>query len=84
MDERRRHAARHPLPRADGLRHPVRLPHACARSASTAASRAKRARNCVRRADGRIERLEGCDETVLEAGEAIIIVTPTGGGFGNP
>ncbi|MEO8422067.1 MAG: hydantoinase B/oxoprolinase family protein, partial [Hyphomicrobium sp.] len=40
--------------------------------------------NCVRRADGRIERLGGCDETVLEAGEAIIIVTPTGGGFGNP
>ena len=40
--------------------------------------------NCVRRADGRVEPLEGCDETVLEAGEAIIIVTPTGGGFGNP
>ncbi len=40
--------------------------------------------NSVRRADGRIERLEGCDETVLEAGEAIVIVTPTGGGFGNP
>ncbi|MDP1640491.1 MAG: hydantoinase B/oxoprolinase family protein [Hyphomicrobium sp.] len=40
--------------------------------------------NSVRRADGRIERLEGCDETVLAPGEAIIIVTPTGGGFGNP
>ncbi len=38
--------------------------------------------NSVRRADGRIERLEGCDETVIEAGEAVIIVTPTGGGFG--
>ena len=39
--------------------------------------------NSVRRADGRIERLEGCDETVLEPGEAIVIVTPTGGGFGS-
>ena len=38
--------------------------------------------NGVRRTGGRIERLEGCDETVIEAGEAIIIVTPTGGGFG--
>jgi 5-oxoprolinase (ATP-hydrolysing) len=38
--------------------------------------------NLVRRRDGRLERLKGCDQTVLEAGEAIIIVTPTGGGFG--
>ncbi len=38
--------------------------------------------NSVRRADGRIEKLEGCDETVIEPGEAITIVTPTGGGFG--
>ena len=38
--------------------------------------------NLVRRADGRLERLQGCDETVLEAGEAIVIVTPTGGGVG--
>jgi len=38
--------------------------------------------NLVRRTDGRLERLKGCDQTVLEAGEAIIIVTPTGGGFG--
>ena len=39
-------------------------------------------RNIVRRKDGRIEELKGCDQTVLEAGEAITIVTPTGGGFG--
>jgi 5-oxoprolinase (ATP-hydrolysing) len=39
--------------------------------------------NSVRRADGSIERLEGCDETVLAPGEAIVIVTPTGGGFGS-
>jgi 5-oxoprolinase (ATP-hydrolysing) len=36
----------------------------------------------VRRADGRIEKLEGCDQTVLEAGEAVIVTTPTGGGYG--
>ncbi len=40
--------------------------------------------NSVRRKDGRVEPLQGCDETVLEPGEAIIIVTPTGGGFGKP
>jgi len=38
--------------------------------------------NLVRRADGRLQRIQGCDETVLEAGEAIVIVTPTGGGVG--
>ncbi len=40
--------------------------------------------NIVRRNDGRMERLEGCDQTVLAPGEAIIIKTPTGGGFGSP
>ncbi len=38
--------------------------------------------NSVRRNDGRIEPLGGCDQTTLEPGEAIIIVSPTGGGFG--
>lgn len=38
--------------------------------------------NLVRRRDGRLERLRGCDHTVIEAGEAIIIRTPTGGGYG--
>ena len=38
--------------------------------------------NAVRRNDGRIERLAGCDATVLDAGEAIIIQTPTAGGYG--
>jgi 5-oxoprolinase (ATP-hydrolysing) len=36
----------------------------------------------VRRADGGIETLEGCDQTVLKPGEAVIVTTPTGGGFG--
>jgi 5-oxoprolinase (ATP-hydrolysing) len=38
--------------------------------------------NAVRRVNGRIEKLKGCDHTVLEPGEAIIIKSPTGGGFG--
>ncbi len=38
--------------------------------------------NLVRRRDGRVERLAGSDQTELEAGDAIIIKTPTGGGFG--
>ncbi|MFG1425403.1 hydantoinase B/oxoprolinase family protein [Roseixanthobacter glucoisosaccharinicivorans] len=38
----------------------------------------------VRRNDGSYDVLEGCDQTVLEAGEAVIVITPTGGGFGNP
>jgi 5-oxoprolinase (ATP-hydrolysing) len=42
----------------------------------------ERGENLVRRRDGRVERLAGCDQTELEGGEAIIIVTPTGGGFG--
>jgi 5-oxoprolinase (ATP-hydrolysing) len=40
--------------------------------------------NSVRRANGRIERLKGADATVLDAGEAIIIQTPTAGGYGKP
>jgi 5-oxoprolinase (ATP-hydrolysing) len=39
-------------------------------------------RNSVRRNDGRIEILPGCAETKIEAGEAIEIMTPTGGGWG--
>jgi 5-oxoprolinase (ATP-hydrolysing) len=38
--------------------------------------------NWVRRANGRLERLKGADQTMIEPGEAIIIKTPTGGGFG--
>jgi len=36
----------------------------------------------VRRNDGRIETLQGCDQTVLEASEAVIVTTPTPGGYG--
>ncbi len=40
--------------------------------------------NSVRRTDGRIEKLQGCDATTLAAGDAIIIQTPTAGGYGDP
>jgi 5-oxoprolinase (ATP-hydrolysing) len=40
--------------------------------------------NWVRRKDGRMERLQGADATVIDAGEAIIIQTPTAGGYGDP
>jgi 5-oxoprolinase (ATP-hydrolysing) len=39
-------------------------------------------RNSVRRKDGRVEELKGCDSTLLDAGEAITIQTPTAGGYG--
>ena len=38
--------------------------------------------NWVRRLDGRMERLQGADATTLDGGEAIIIQTPTAGGYG--
>jgi 5-oxoprolinase (ATP-hydrolysing) len=36
----------------------------------------------VRRLSGSVEVLEGADQTVLQAGEAVTVVTPTGGGYG--
>ncbi|RBO93346.1 hydantoinase B/oxoprolinase family protein [Pseudochrobactrum asaccharolyticum] len=39
-------------------------------------------RNEVRRQDGAVEVLKGCDQVVLKAGEAFTIITPTGGGYG--
>jgi 5-oxoprolinase (ATP-hydrolysing) len=39
-------------------------------------------RTLVRRSDGRTEELKGCDQTVLQAGEAVTVISPTGGGFG--
>jgi 5-oxoprolinase (ATP-hydrolysing) len=40
--------------------------------------------NWVRRNGGRMDRLEGADATVVDAGEAIIVQTPTAGGYGKP
>ena len=39
-------------------------------------------RTFVRRKDGRIDELGGCDQTQMEAGEAVTVITPTGGGYG--
>ncbi|WP_068315034.1 hydantoinase B/oxoprolinase family protein [Polycladidibacter hongkongensis] len=38
----------------------------------------------VRRLSGQIEGLEACDQTTLQAGEAVTVVTPTSGGWGRP
>ncbi|RFB78816.1 hydantoinase B/oxoprolinase family protein [Methylovirgula sp. 4M-Z18] len=38
--------------------------------------------NYARRKGGKIEELQGCDQTTMAPGDAIIIVTPTGGGVG--
>jgi 5-oxoprolinase (ATP-hydrolysing) len=40
--------------------------------------------NWARRKDGRMERLQGCDETAIDADEAVIIQSPTAGGYGKP
>jgi 5-oxoprolinase (ATP-hydrolysing) len=40
--------------------------------------------NYVRRKNGRMERLQGADATVIDADEAVIIQTPTAGGYGTP
>jgi 5-oxoprolinase (ATP-hydrolysing) len=42
----------------------------------------ERGRTEVRRKDGRIELLKACDQTVLDPGEAVIVTTPTAGGYG--
>jgi 5-oxoprolinase (ATP-hydrolysing) len=36
----------------------------------------------VRRADGRVEVLGGADQTRVAPGDAVIVTTPTGGGYG--
>jgi 5-oxoprolinase (ATP-hydrolysing) len=40
--------------------------------------------NAVRRRDGTVENLQGCDATMIDADEAIIIQVPTAGGYGKP
>ncbi|MHA1549085.1 MAG: hydantoinase B/oxoprolinase family protein [Alphaproteobacteria bacterium] len=40
-------------------------------------------RTHIRRVDGTIETLKGCDQTVVAAGDAVVVTTPTGGGYGN-
>jgi 5-oxoprolinase (ATP-hydrolysing) len=40
--------------------------------------------NSVRRKNGGVEKLQACDATVIDAGEAVMIQTPTAGGYGDP
>ena len=39
-------------------------------------------RNLVRRVDGSVEELSACASTMVEPGDAVTIITPTGGGWG--
>jgi 5-oxoprolinase (ATP-hydrolysing) len=41
-----------------------------------------RGENYLRRRDGTVEKREGCDQFICEAGDTIIIRTPSGGGYG--
>jgi 5-oxoprolinase (ATP-hydrolysing) len=41
-------------------------------------------RQWIERADGRVEELPGCAQAALEPGDAFVIQTPGGGGFGPP
>jgi 5-oxoprolinase (ATP-hydrolysing) len=41
-----------------------------------------RGENHLRRRDGTLEKREGCDQFICEPGDAIIIRTPSGGGYG--
>jgi 5-oxoprolinase (ATP-hydrolysing) len=34
--------------------------------------------------DGSVEVLRACDQTVLEPGETVSVITPTPGGYGKP
>jgi 5-oxoprolinase (ATP-hydrolysing) len=42
----------------------------------------RRGENYVHRAEGTIEKREGCDQFICDVGDAIIIRTPSGGGYG--
>ena len=41
-------------------------------------------RNYVERVDGAVTELKGCDEIDVNAGDAFVIETPGGGGYGKP
>ncbi len=81
VEERRRHSPRHALPRACQLRDPFRLSQR-ATFGLLGGAPGDIGSNSVRRAGGEIEPLKGCDARDLQAGDAIIIETPTGGGLG--
>jgi 5-oxoprolinase (ATP-hydrolysing) len=44
---------------------------------------AQRGRNAIRRTNGKVEELPGCAVATVEPGDAFIIETPGGGGYGS-
>jgi len=44
----------------------------------------KTGHNWMRRADGEVVELQGCDQIEMSAGDSFVIETPGGGGYGNP
>ena len=44
----------------------------------------KRGHNWVRRSDGSVIELGGCDQIEMESGDCFVIETPGGGGCGHP
>ena len=82
LERGRRHAAPHPLPRADGSWRSSAAGGGWRVSASRAARRANSGATACAAPTGSWETLGGCDQTALAAGEAVEIVTPTGGGWG--
>jgi len=83
MECGRRRPSHHPLPRKDGFT--ILSGHRRVRPFGLAGGDAGQiGQNSVRRNDGRIDALEGADATVIDAGEAVIIQTPTAGGYGKP
>ena len=67
----------------DGMRHALVAPHRPA--VRHRGRRARRTRPHLRPAAGWRHRRAraACDQTVLKAGEAVTVITPTGGGFGD-
>lgn len=61
---------------------PVILEFSVVRLPNSRHSAGQVGKNWARRKDGTMEKLKGCDETVIDVGEVIIIQTPTAGGFG--
>ena len=83
MERRRRHPPHHPLPREDGLHHPVRPPpRPPVRAGRRRGRPGRRELGAPQRRPDRAA--QGRDATVVDAGEAIIIQTPTAGGYGKP
>ena len=84
MERRRRHPPHHPLPGKDGMHDPVRPPPRAAVRPGRRRSRPdRRELRCAARTAA-WSGCKGCDATVIDAGEAVIIQTPTAGGYGKP